>query len=200
MVATITPTPCSKRKYTLCFPVNTQNVAGAGPQAVWRDSQSEFPNNHATVCEEIPNGSKVLRGSLLGWCVRRFTKICFRHWLLCYWLIKCIPSNFDSELWNLLEFFHKLSFVGVELQWAIPHTLSWVLHDVGFEYLPTKTQSVYFLLELSVIVTVWPIQILALQIQFWLICNTLSNKTSYFDLFLHLYAIITSNDLQLCGT
>ncbi len=54
-------TPYSKRKYTLCFPVSTQNVAG-----------------------------------------------------------------------------------------AIPHTLSWVLHDVGFEYLPTETQSVYFLLELSV--------------------------------------------------
>ncbi len=104
-------TPCSKRKYTLCFPVRTQNVAGAGPPAVLRDSQSEFPNNQATVCEEIPNGSKVLRESLLGCCVRKFTKFCFCHWLLCYWLIKCIPSNFDSELWNHLEFFHKLSFV-----------------------------------------------------------------------------------------
>ena len=28
--------------------------------------------------------------------------------------------------------------------------MSWVLHDLGFEYLLTKTQSVYFLLELSV--------------------------------------------------
>ncbi len=74
-------------------------------------SQSEFPNNQATVCEEIPNGSKVLRENLLECCVRKFTKICFCHWLLCYWLIKCIPSNFDSELLNRLEFFHKLSFV-----------------------------------------------------------------------------------------
>ncbi len=32
----------------------------------------------------------------------------------------------------------------------MPHTLSWVLCDVAFEYLPTETQSVYFLLELSV--------------------------------------------------
>ncbi len=58
-------TPCSKRKYTLCFPVSTQNVAGAAPPAVLRDSQSEFLNNQATVCEEILNGSKVLRESLL---------------------------------------------------------------------------------------------------------------------------------------
>ncbi len=91
--------------------MSTQNVAGAGHPAVLRDSQSQFPNNQATVCEEIPNGSKVLRESLLGRCLRKFTKICFCHWLLCYWLIKCIPSNFDSELWNHLEFFHKLSFV-----------------------------------------------------------------------------------------
>ncbi len=104
-------TPCSKRKYTLCFPGSTQNVAGSGPPAVLRDSQSEFSSNQARVCEEIPNGSKVLRESSLGCCVRKFTKICFCHWLLCYWLIKCIPSNFDSELWNHLEFFHKLSFV-----------------------------------------------------------------------------------------
>ncbi len=104
-------TPCSKRKYTLCFPVSTQNVAGAGPSGVLRDSQSECPNNKTRVCEEIPNGSKVLRESSLGCCVRKFTKICFCHWLLCYWLMKCIPSNFDSELWNHLEFFHKLSFV-----------------------------------------------------------------------------------------
>ncbi len=107
----ILATPCSKRKYTLCFPVSTQNVPGAGRPAVLRDSQSEFPNNQATVCEEIPNGSKFLRESLLGCCVRKFTKICFCHWLLCYCLIKCIPSNFDSELWNHLEIFHKLSFV-----------------------------------------------------------------------------------------
>ncbi len=140
----ITITPCSKRKYTLCFPMSTQNVAGAGPQAVLRDSQSEFPNNQATVCEEIPNGSKVLMEGLLGCCVRKFTKICFCHWLLCYWLIKCIPSNFDSELWN-----HSV-LLGMDLQRAIPHTQSWILHDVSFEYLPTKTQSVYFLLELSV--------------------------------------------------
>ncbi len=39
----------------------------------------------------------------------------------------------------------------MELQGAIPHTLSWVLHDVGFECSPTETQSVYFLLELSVV-------------------------------------------------
>ncbi len=104
-------TPCSKRKYTLCFPVSTQNVAGAGPPANFGECQSEFPNNQATVCEEIPNGSKVLRESLLECCIRQFTKICFCHWLLCYWLIKCIPSNFDAELWNHLEYFHKLSFV-----------------------------------------------------------------------------------------
>ncbi len=91
--------------------MSTQNVAGAEPPADLTDSQSEFPNNQATVCEEIRNGSKVLRESWLGCRVRKFTKICFYHWLLCYWLIKCIPSNFDSELWNHLEFFHKLSFV-----------------------------------------------------------------------------------------
>ncbi len=145
-------TPCSKRKYTLCFPMSTQNVAGAGPPAVLRDSQSEFPNNQARVCEEIPNGSKVLRESSLGCCVRKFTKLCFCHWLLCYWLIKCIPSNFDLELWNHLEFFHKLSFVWCGTSQAISHTLSWVPHDVGYEYLLTETQSVYFLLELSVFV------------------------------------------------
>ncbi len=72
-------TPCSKRKYTLCFPVSIQNVAGAGPPAVLRDSQSEFSNNQETGFEEIPNGSKVLRESLLGCCVRKFTKICFCH-------------------------------------------------------------------------------------------------------------------------
>ena len=72
-------TLCSKSKYTLCFPVSTQNVAGAGPPAVLRDSQSESPNNQATVCGEIPNGSKVLRESLPGCCVRKFTKICFCH-------------------------------------------------------------------------------------------------------------------------
>ncbi len=72
-------TPCSKRKYTLCFPVSTQNVAGAGPPAVLMDSQSEFLNNHATFFEEIPNGSKVLRESLLGCCLRKFTKTCFCH-------------------------------------------------------------------------------------------------------------------------
>ena len=52
------PTPstfCSKRKYTLCFPVSTQSVAGAGPPAVLRDSQLEIPNNQATVCEEMNN-------------------------------------------------------------------------------------------------------------------------------------------------
>ncbi len=91
--------------------MSTQNVAGAELPTVLRDSQSEFPNNQATVCEENPNGSKVPRESLLGCCLRKFTKICFCHWLLCYWLIKCIPSNIDSELWNHLEFFHKLSFV-----------------------------------------------------------------------------------------
>ena len=74
-----TDTPCSKRKYTLCFPVSTQNVARAGPPAVLRDSQSEFLNNQATVGEEIPNGSKVLRESLLGSCLRKFTKMCFCH-------------------------------------------------------------------------------------------------------------------------
>ncbi len=37
---------------------------------------------------------------------------------------------------------------------SYPLTLSWVLHDVGFEYLPTETQSVYFLLELSVYKTI----------------------------------------------
>ena len=47
-------TPCSKRKYTLCSPVITQNVARAGTPAFFRESQSEFPNNQATVCEEIP--------------------------------------------------------------------------------------------------------------------------------------------------
>ncbi len=103
------PTPCFKRKYTLCFSVSTQNVAGAGPPAVLRDNQSEFPNNQATFCEEIPNDSKVRRESLLGCCMRNFTKIFFCHWLLCYGLIK-FASNFDSELWNYLEFFHKLSF------------------------------------------------------------------------------------------
>ncbi len=72
-------TPCSKRKYTLCSPVSTQNVAGAGPPAVLRDSQSEFCNNQATVCEEIPNGSEGPREGLLGCCVRKFTKICFCH-------------------------------------------------------------------------------------------------------------------------
>ncbi len=72
-------TPCSKRKYTLCFPVSTQNVAGDGPLAVLRDSQSEFPNNQARVREEIPNRSKVLRESLLGCCVRKLTKIVFCH-------------------------------------------------------------------------------------------------------------------------
>ncbi len=41
MVDLVCYTPCSKRKYTLCFPVSTQNVAGAGPQAVLRDSQSD---------------------------------------------------------------------------------------------------------------------------------------------------------------
>ncbi len=104
-------TMLQKKVYTL-FPSDySKNVAGAGPPAVLRDSQSEFPNNQATVCEGIPNGSKVLRESLLGCCVRTFTKICFCHWLLCYWLKRCIPSNFDSELWNHLEFFHKPSFV-----------------------------------------------------------------------------------------
>ncbi len=39
---------------------------------------------------------------------------------------------------------------GAGLQWAIPHTPSQVLHDVGFEYSPTESQSVYFILELSV--------------------------------------------------
>ncbi len=91
--------------------MSTQNIAGVGPPAVLRDSQSEFPNNQATVCEEIPNGSKVLRECMLGCCVGKFTKICFCHWLLRYWLIKCIPSNFDLKLWNHMESFHKLSFV-----------------------------------------------------------------------------------------
>ncbi len=72
-------TSCSKRKYTLCFPVSTKNVSGAEHPAVLRDSQSDFPNNLATVCEVIPYGSKVLRESLLGCCVRKFTKICFCH-------------------------------------------------------------------------------------------------------------------------
>ncbi len=113
-------TPCSKRKYTLCFPVSTQNVAGAGRPAVLSDSQSEFPNNQAWVCEEIPNSFKVLRKSLLGCCVTKFTKISFCHWLLCYWLIKCIRSNFDSELWNHLEFVHKFSFVCCGISTSYP--------------------------------------------------------------------------------
>ncbi len=91
--------------------MSTQKVAGALPLVILRDSQSEFPNNKARVCEEIPNSSKVLRESLLGCRGRKFTKIYFCHWLLCYWLIKCIPSNSNSELWNHLDFFHELSFV-----------------------------------------------------------------------------------------
>ncbi len=52
-----------KKVYTL-FPSEYSNVAGAGPPAILRESQSEFPNNQATVCEEIPNSSEVLRESL----------------------------------------------------------------------------------------------------------------------------------------
>ncbi len=33
-----------------------------------------LPNNQATVCDGIPSGSKVLRESLLGSCVRKFTE------------------------------------------------------------------------------------------------------------------------------
>ena len=52
-------------------------------------------------------------------------------------------------LFNPLFFTNSVLF-GVELQQAIPHNLSWVPHDVGLEYLLMETQSVYFLLELSV--------------------------------------------------
>ncbi len=145
-----TNTPCSKRKYTLCFPVSTQNVAGAWPLAVLRDRQWGFPNNQARVCEEIPNGSKVLRESLLGCCVRKFTKIYFCHRLLCYWLIKGLTSNSDLELWNHLDFFHKPSFGWHGTSMGYPPYLLMGPTWCRFEYLPTETQSVYFLLELSV--------------------------------------------------
>ena len=75
------------------------------------DSPSEFCQNQSWVCEKIPSGSKVPRISLLGSCVGKFTKICFCHWLLCYWLTKHIPPIFASELWNHFDFFHKLGFV-----------------------------------------------------------------------------------------
>ena len=48
------------------------------------------------------------------------------------------------------NFFTNSVLVGAELQRAVTHTLSWVLHDLSFEYLLTETQSVYFPLELSV--------------------------------------------------
>ncbi len=62
--------PAPKESIHLDSKVSTQNVAGAVPPAVLRDSQSEFPNNQATVCEEIPNRSKVLKESLLGCCIQ----------------------------------------------------------------------------------------------------------------------------------
>ena len=106
-----THTPYSKRKYTLCFLASTQTVSWVEPATSLRDSQSEFCNNQAWVCEKIPSGSKVPRTSLLGSCVGKFTKICFCHWLLCYWLTEHMPPIFASELWNQFEFFHKLGFV-----------------------------------------------------------------------------------------
>ena len=110
-------TPCSKRNYTLCFPVSTQNVAGAAPPAVLRDSQSEFLNNQATVGEEIPNGSKVLRESLLGSCVRKFTEssmlLADKVHTLKLWFRTLEPLGF---------FFTNSVLFDVELQRGIPHT------------------------------------------------------------------------------
>ena len=70
-------TPYSKRKYTLCFRVITQNVGWVEPATGYRDSQSVFCNNQVWVCEKIPSGSKVPRKGLLGGYVRKFTKSVF---------------------------------------------------------------------------------------------------------------------------
>ncbi len=137
-------TPYSKRKYTLRFLEHIQNVGGAGPTTGWRGSQSEFCNNQAWICDKIPSGSKVRGKSLLRSYVRKFTKSAIeRHRLLCYWLTKWITN---------LNFLRNSVLFGVGLQRAVAQTMLWVLHDLGLVWLLIETQSVYFLLELSVVV------------------------------------------------
>ena len=75
-----------------------------------RKNGPPLSNNRAWVCEKIPSGSNVLRKSLMGSHLRKFTKICFRHTFLFDWLTKHMASSFASELWNHFEFVCKLSF------------------------------------------------------------------------------------------
>ncbi len=54
--------------------MSTQSVAGAGPPTVLRDSQSEFPNNQATICEEIPKWFQSSKGKFAGMLCKKVHK------------------------------------------------------------------------------------------------------------------------------
>ena len=97
-------------------------------------------------------GLKVSRKSLLGHYIMSKSSqksVCAIDFFVTGWQSACLQTllqNFRTTL----NFFTNLVLFGVELQRAVPHTVSFVLHDLGFEYTLTETQSVYFLLELSV--------------------------------------------------
>ncbi len=129
-------------KYSKCRLSRARNLLEGQPirvlQQAWVCEKKVVPNSElqGKVCWEVMSESSQKSVFAMDFFVTGWQSAC----------LQTLLQNFGTTL----NFFTNSVLFGVELQWAVPHTMSWVLNDLGFGYSLTETQSVYFLLELSV--------------------------------------------------
>ena len=133
-----TNTPCSKRKYTLCFVVSTQNVGGEEPsREIANQSSASIGLKFVTKSQvatkfqgivywEVTSESSQKSSFAIDFCVTGWQSACLQTLLYTFGSTLSFLANLCLD-WNSNK---------------LPCICCHGFYMTGFEYLPTETQSV----------------------------------------------------------